>query len=48
MAEAGVYVLAIDQSQIAKLGADAAAVSCKATVGGASPAITYGSHLIPA
>ena len=44
----GVYELPLSGAQIEGLDADASAITCKATLAGTTPSITYGCYLVPA
>jgi len=44
----GVFELPLTQWQVAQLDATAAAIRCKATLGGTTPSITYGCYLAKA
>lgn len=43
----GVYELPLTAKEIEGLDADAGAITCKATLGGTTPSITYGCFLAP-
>lgn len=43
----GVYEIALSSELISALDADAGAITCKATLGGTTPSITYGCFLAP-
>jgi hypothetical protein len=44
----GIYELPLSGRQIETLDPNAAAIRCKATLGGTTPSITYGAFLVPA
>lgn len=48
MAATGAYELPLSSRQIETLDPNAAAIRCKATLGGTTPSITYGAFLVPA
>jgi hypothetical protein len=44
---AGLFELPLSQGQVGRLDAGAAAIRCKATLGGTTPSLVYGCWLVP-